>query len=125
MRNRLTENISKGESRQGANSNGRTLPMRILNKADYWRTRAKETRVIAELMQNDESRKSLLLSANEYERMAQVAESDVREGERHKKTFPFTELSIPINSLSIFSLTSLPSNPIAFPMPASFLLSDF
>ena len=34
-------------------------------------------------------------------------------------------LSIPINSLSIFSLTSLPSNPIAFPMPASLLLSAF
>jgi hypothetical protein len=87
MRNRLTENISKGESRQGANSNGRTLPMRILNKADYWRTRAKETRVIAELMQNDESRKSLLLSANEYERMAQVAEKRCKRRRAPQKDF--------------------------------------
>jgi hypothetical protein len=62
--------------------------MRILNKVDYWRNRAKETRVIAELMQDDASRKSLLLSADEYERMAQVAEK------RCKKRVPQKSFSI-------------------------------
>jgi hypothetical protein len=62
--------------------------MRILNRVDYWRTRAKETRVIADLMQDDASRQSLLLSAKEYERMAQVAEK------RCKKRAPQKYFSI-------------------------------
>jgi hypothetical protein len=62
--------------------------MRIINRVDYWRTRAKETRVIADLMQDDASRQSLLLSAKEYERMAQVAEK------RCKKRAPQKYFSI-------------------------------
>ena len=46
----------------------------ILNDFEYWRTRAKETRAIAETIPDRLSRHALLQIANDYERTAQVAE---------------------------------------------------
>ena len=41
---------------------------------NYWRNRAEQVRVLAELMQDEQSKKLMFCIANEYERMAERAE---------------------------------------------------
>ena len=41
---------------------------------NYWRNRAEGVRVLAELMQDEQSKKLMFCIANEYERMAELAE---------------------------------------------------
>ena len=41
---------------------------------NYWRNRAEGVRVLAELMQDEQSKKLMFCIANEYERMAERAE---------------------------------------------------
>ena len=41
---------------------------------NYWRNRAEQVRVLAELMQDEQSKKLMFCIANKYERMAERAE---------------------------------------------------
>jgi hypothetical protein len=45
-----------------------------LNNIEYWRTRAKEARLIAEKIPHAESRETMLRIAEDYEGMAKTAE---------------------------------------------------
>ena len=55
--------------------------MGLLNNATYWRNRAEEARTIAETLENAQSKEILLGIANDYERMARLAE----ERTKHKR----------------------------------------
>jgi hypothetical protein len=46
----------------------------LLNDIERWRTRAKETRMVAETMHDGVARDALLQVANDWEQMAQLAE---------------------------------------------------
>ena len=46
----------------------------LLNDIERWRTRAKETRMVAETMHDGVARDALLHVANDWEQMAQLAE---------------------------------------------------
>jgi hypothetical protein len=46
----------------------------LLTNAEYWRTRAEQTRVLAEKIPHAESREAMFRIANDYERMAERAE---------------------------------------------------
>lgn len=49
-------------------------PERILNDAEHWRKRAEEAATIADGIQDAESRRRLLLIADEYMKLAERAE---------------------------------------------------
>jgi hypothetical protein len=50
----------------------------LLGNVEYWKTRAKEARVIAQRIPHAESRETMLRIANDYERMAELAEERLR-----------------------------------------------
>jgi len=52
----------------------RAMPKGLLDNPEYWRARAEETRVVAESMQDEESREMMLRIASDYEHMAERAE---------------------------------------------------
>jgi hypothetical protein len=50
----------------------------LLNDIERWRTRAKETRMVAETMHDGVARDALLHVANDWEQMAQVSGRESR-----------------------------------------------
>lgn len=50
---------------------------------EHWRSRAEETRTLADLMQHDAPRQALLRTANEYDLMAQRAMDRLRSDVHH------------------------------------------
>jgi hypothetical protein len=50
------------------------MPKGLLDNPEYWWTRAEETRVVAESMQDATSREMMLRIAKDYERMSEKAE---------------------------------------------------
>jgi hypothetical protein len=61
------------------NSDG-SLMLELLDNAKYWRSRAEEARVLAELLEDAQSKRIMLGIASDYERMAEVAEQRVKSG---------------------------------------------
>jgi hypothetical protein len=49
----------------------------MLGQAKYWRSRAEEARVLAESLEDAQSKQILLGIAGDYERMAELAEQRV------------------------------------------------
>jgi hypothetical protein len=58
-------------------NHGRTL---MLEHAKYWRSRAEEARVLAELLEDVQSKQIMLGIAGDYGRMAELAEQRVKSG---------------------------------------------
>ena len=52
----------------------------MLGHAKYWRSRAEEARVLAELLEDAQSKRIMLGIASDYERMAEIAEQRVKSG---------------------------------------------
>ena len=50
------------------------------NEVEYWKVRAKETRMVAETMHGRAAREALLQIANDWEKMAQSAEQRLDDG---------------------------------------------
>jgi hypothetical protein len=50
----------------------------LLNDVEYWKTRAEQTRVLAEQIPHAESRETMLRVANDYEQKAQLAEEQLK-----------------------------------------------
>jgi hypothetical protein len=50
------------------------MPTRTLNDPAHWRQRAQETRGIADLLDDPAARKAMLEIAQQYERIAAIAE---------------------------------------------------
>jgi hypothetical protein len=52
----------------------------MLGHAKYWRSRAEEAHVLAELLEDAQSKQIMLGIAGDYERMAELAEQRVKSG---------------------------------------------
>jgi hypothetical protein len=52
----------------------------MLGHAKYWRTRAEEARLLAESLEDVQSKRIMLGIAGDYERMAELAEQRVQSG---------------------------------------------
>ena len=52
----------------------------MLGHAKYWRSRAEEAHVLAELLEDAQSKQIMLGIAGDYERMAEPAEQRVKSG---------------------------------------------
>ena len=52
----------------------------MLGHAKYWRSRAEEARLLAELLEDAQSKRIMLGIAGDYERMAELAEERVKSG---------------------------------------------
>ena len=50
----------------------------LLDNVAYWEMRAKQTRVLAEKIPHAESREAMFRIANDYERMAELAEERLK-----------------------------------------------
>ena len=67
--------------RMGATRNqGRRLMLGLLDNAKYWRSRAEEARVVAESLEDAQSKQIMLGIARDYERIAELAEQRVKSG---------------------------------------------
>jgi len=49
----------------------------LVNNVEYWRSRAEDARVLAESLQEENSKQIMLGIARDYERMAELAEQRV------------------------------------------------
>ena len=68
----------RSDKTSGAPRNqGRRL---MLGHAKYWRSRAEEAHVLAELLEDAQSKQIMLGIAGDYERMAELAEQRVKSG---------------------------------------------
>jgi hypothetical protein len=52
----------------------------LLDNAKYWRSRAEEARVVAELLEDAQSKQIMLGIVRDYERMAELAEQRAKSG---------------------------------------------
>ena len=52
----------------------------LLDNAKYWRSRAEEARLLAESLEDAQSKQIMLGIAGDYERMAELAEQRVKSG---------------------------------------------
>jgi hypothetical protein len=52
----------------------------LLDNAKYWRSRAEEARVVAESVEDTQSKQIMLCIVRDYERMAELAEQRVESG---------------------------------------------
>ena len=52
----------------------------MIGHAKYWRSRAEEVRVLAELLEDAQSKQIILGIAGDYERMAELAEQRGKSG---------------------------------------------
>jgi hypothetical protein len=52
----------------------------MLGDANYWRSRAEEARLLAESLEEAQSKRIMLGIAGDYERIAQLAEQRVKSG---------------------------------------------
>jgi hypothetical protein len=50
----------------------------LVDNEKYWRSRAEEARVVAESMSDEQSRQIMMGIADDYERMARLAEERVK-----------------------------------------------
>jgi hypothetical protein len=50
----------------------------LINDPDHWRDRAREKRALAERLRNEQAKQTVLRIANEYERLAELAEERSR-----------------------------------------------
>ena len=50
----------------------------LVNNVEYWHSRAEEARVLAESLQDENSKQIMLGIARDYERMAELAERRVK-----------------------------------------------
>ncbi len=55
------------------------MPERLLDNPKHWRDLEEETRSLAELMYNSETKRRLLKTADEYRHLAELAEQRVEE----------------------------------------------
>jgi hypothetical protein len=60
-------------------------PIRLLDDVQHWRTRAKETREIAETTKSKEIRDALVTIATEYDRLAELAEQRANNKEQQEQ----------------------------------------
>jgi hypothetical protein len=61
------------------NSDG-SLMLEFLDNAKYWRSRAEEARVLAESLEDTQSKQIMQCIVRDYERMAELAEQRVKSG---------------------------------------------
>jgi hypothetical protein len=54
------------------------MPASLINDPEHWRDRAREKRKLAERLQSEQAKQSVLRVANEYERLAEEAEERLR-----------------------------------------------
>src|SRR5262245_2669068 len=66
-----------GQTSWTTRDHGRTL---MLEHAKYWHSRAEEARVLAELLEDVQSKQIMLGIAGDYRRMAELAEQRVKSG---------------------------------------------
>jgi hypothetical protein len=52
----------------------------LLDNAKYWRSRAEEARVVAESVEDTQSKQIMLCIVRDYERMAELADQRVESG---------------------------------------------
>jgi len=67
--------LRSGKTSGATLNQDRTL---MLGHAQYWRSRADEARVLAELLEDAQSRRIMLGIAGDYERMAELAEQRLK-----------------------------------------------
>jgi hypothetical protein len=61
------------------NSDG-SLMLELLDNAKYWRSRAEEARVLAESLEDTQSKQIMQCIVRDYERMGELAEQQVKSG---------------------------------------------
>jgi hypothetical protein len=54
--------------------------LELLDNAKYWRSRAEEARVLAESLEDTQSKQIMQCIVRDYERMAELAEQRVKSG---------------------------------------------
>jgi hypothetical protein len=65
---------------EATRNQGRRLMLGLLDNAKYWRSRAEEARMVAELLEDAQSKLIMLGIARDYERIAELAEQRVKSG---------------------------------------------
>jgi hypothetical protein len=64
----------------GEAQSGRRLMVGLLDNAKYWRSRAEEARVVAESLEDTQTKRIMLGIARDYERIAELVEQRVETG---------------------------------------------
>jgi hypothetical protein len=65
---------------EATRNQGRRLMLGLLDNAKYWRSRAEEARMVAESLEDAQSKLIMLGIARDYERIAELAEQPVKSG---------------------------------------------
>jgi predicted Zn-dependent protease len=65
------------------------VPSHLLNDVQHWRDRARESRGLAEQMNDALAREMMFRVASNFERMAEQASSDKMKGKSNDETHPF------------------------------------